>query len=99
MAIRHCSECGTECSDKYHSSFQKRGGEYSEYYCKSCWDKKCAQTRKAWGCLFSAIWWPIKTLGKVVCKLITNKWVWTIFSCGLAWAAWKALDKIYAPKN
>ena len=38
-------------------------------------------------------------LGKLACKAACNKWVWTIFSCELAWAAWKALDKIYAPKN
>ena len=44
-------------------------------------------------------WWIGKLVFKLAKPLIMNKWVWTIFSCGMAWAAWKLLDKIYNPKK
>ena len=58
------------------------------------------------GCLIAIItapfvltWWCIKKSVKLCWQAAKNKWVWTIFSCGMAWAAWKLLDKIYNPKK
>ena len=51
-------------------------------------------------------WWFCKLffkLGrsffKIAKPILKNKWVWTIFSCGLTWVTWKTLNSIYAPKK
>lgn len=55
---------------------------------------------------FKAGWWLcklfFKLLGlifKIIKPIVKNKWVWTIFSCGLSWVTWKMLNSIYAPKK
>ena len=45
--------------------------------------------------VFKIFWW----VGKLTFKILKSKWTWTIFSCGMAWVAWKMLDAIYSPKE
>ena len=48
---------------------------------------------------FTISWWIAKKGCKLAWKLAKNKWVWTIFSCGLSWVAWRMLCAIYEPKT
>ena len=41
----------------------------------------------------------VKLCGKLTWKILKNKWTWTIFTCGMSWAAWKMLNAIYAPRS
>lgn len=45
-------------------------------------------------CFYFPFW-----LGKIVLKMLKNKWVLTIFTAGLSWVAWKMLNAVYAPKK
>ena len=54
-------------------------------------------------CFFFMLpWWIFKLMlkifkpvGRIACKIMFHKWTVTIFTFGMAWAAWKILDKIY----
>lgn len=50
------------------------------------------------GWIFKTCWRMTKWCGRVACKIMFNKWSVTIFTFGMAWAAWKILDKIYGKK-
>lgn len=43
-------------------------------------------------------WWFCKMFFKILAKFAKNKWVWTICTCGMSWATWKLLDKVYGKK-
>lgn len=54
-----------------------------------------------WGIksLFRLGWWCCKFIIRLGWKCITNKWTWTIITCGMSWVLWRILNALYAPKE
>lgn len=94
--MAECCVCGAKCGTQYKKTsgnfdWRNPDSNFQGYLCKECWKKECA---KGIGCLlapFKLVIWVIKILSKI----LLNKWILTLLTCGFSWLLWKGLDKIY----
>ena len=94
-----CCECGAPCSGKNRKNTSSVINPDSNCLCDSCYQEYCANQKKTFMFFVNIIWVPLKAglrwclKGLLWCCL--NKYVVTVCSAGLAWAAWKWLNMVY----
>ena len=93
-----CSTCGKKISFFLAYKSKHSSGRFCSQSCALAATGSSETTRGGvleliCFCIYFPVWLLLRGL-----KLLKNKWVLTIFSCGMTWALWKMLNAVYGPK-